>query len=222
MEPLDEDFDEVSDDLRDAELILLLRAGREDAFADLVDRYYDTMLRVARMYVATKEAAEDVVQDTFLGIVQGIDRFEGRSSLRTWIFRILVNRARTRGEREHRTQPFSSFQSGAGDDGPSVDPDRFVHEGRWSGFWASPPPDRMLPEAQLLASEMGDRLMAAIAELPDVQRTVITLRDVRGLTSAEVCGLLDLTEGNQRVVLHRARTKIRTSLERYFSTSAGV
>lgn len=199
----------------DARLVAALRAGDEQAFGGLVDRYYGVMLRVARDYVATKEAAEDVVQETFLGVIQGIDRFEGRSSLRTWMFRILVNRARTRGEREGRTRPFSSFASGLDDDEPAVDPDRFVPDGRWAGFWSTPPSAEHLPDAKVLAVELGDHLTQAIETLPPAQRTVLELRDVRGFSSAEVCELLDISEANQRVLLHRARSKTRAVLERY-------
>jgi RNA polymerase sigma-70 factor (ECF subfamily) len=181
------------------------------------------MLRVARDYVATREAAEDVVQETFLGVIQGIDRFEGRSSLRTWMFRILVNRARTRGEREGRTRPFSSLVSSELEtDEPAVDPDRFQAHGRWAGFWSAPPSASHQPEANVLAAEIGERMLGAIEALPLAQRTVIELRDVRGFTSAEVCELLDISEANQRVLLHRARSKARAILERYLDERAAV
>jgi RNA polymerase sigma-70 factor (ECF subfamily) len=199
----------------DDALVLALRAGDEQAFEMLIDRYYGTMLRVARMHVSTTEAAEDVVQETFLGVIQGIDRFEGRSSLRTWMFRILVNRAKTRGEREGRSRPFSSLEADLETGQPSVDPDRFDPDGRWAGFWATPPAATPLPEARVLAAEAGDRVAAAIESLPDTQRTVIVLRDVEGLSALEVCDLLGLSEGNQRVLLHRARTKVRATLEQY-------
>jgi RNA polymerase sigma-70 factor, ECF subfamily len=203
-------------------LVVALRAGDELAFASLVDRYYTTMLRVARMYVATKEAAEDVVQDTFLGVIRGIDRFEARSSLRTWMFRILVNRAKTRGEREGRTRPFSSFAAELEADEPSVDPERFIADGRWAGFWGAPPSAEHLPEARTLAAEAGSLVLAAIERLPEAQRLVITLRDVKGLTAAEVCELMDITEVNQRVLLHRARSKTRAMLEAYLGERAEV
>jgi RNA polymerase sigma-70 factor (ECF subfamily) len=212
----------VDEDGPDATLVAALRAGDEAAFSSLIDRYYDTMLRVARMHVATREAAEDVVQETFLGVVQGIDRFEARSSLRTWMFRILVNRARTRGERESRTRPFSSIASELETDEPSVEPDRFVAEGRWAGFWSAPPSAHHHPEAHVLASEVGDHLMAAIDGLPPAQRMVITLRDVQGLTSIEVCDLMAISEANQRVLLHRARSKTRAVLERYLDERVEV
>lgn len=202
-------------------MVLALRAGDERAFEMLIDRYYATMLRVARMHVSTREAAEDVVQEVFLGVIQGIDRFEGRSSLRTWMFRILVNRAKTRGEREARTRPFSSFEADMETGQPSVDPDRFTPDGRWAGFWGTPPASH-LPEARTLAAEAGDRLAAAIGSLPDAQRAVITLRDVEGFSALEVCDFLDLSEGNQRVLLHRARSKVRTALEDYLDDRVEV
>ena len=198
--------------LDDEALLSRLRAGDEVAFAMLVDRYHASLLRVARTYVSTRESAEDVVQETFLGVVKGIDRFEGRSSVKTWMFRILVNRAQTRGERDGRTRPFSDLS----DDGaPTVDPDRFEKGGRWVGSWSSPPSHDAMPEARVLADELGARLREVIDSLPDVQRTVLELRDVQGLSAAEVCELLDITEANQRVLLHRARGRARALLEDY-------
>jgi len=194
--------------------VAALRAGDDAAFGALVDRYYVVMQRVARQYVATREAAEDVVQETFLGVIQGIGRFEGRSSLKTWMFRILVNRARTRGEREGRTRPFSALALGLDVDEPAVDPDRFASEGRWAGYWSAPPAAHELPEASVLAAELGGELRAVLEKLPPAQRTVLELRDVQGLSAAEVCELLDLSEANQRVLLHRARSRARAALER--------
>jgi RNA polymerase sigma-70 factor, ECF subfamily len=210
-------------DAHEAALLADLRAGKEDAFASLIDRYYDAMIRVARLHVATKEAAEDVVQETFLGVIRGIDRFEGRSSLKTWIFRILVNRAKTRGERESRTRPFSSMIGELSVHDPAVDPTRFLDAGRWRGYWQAPPSAEQLPEAHALATEVGDDLLAVIAALPSNQRLVITLRDVQGFSSAEVCELLAISEANQRVLLHRARSKARAALEhRLDEIRAGV
>lgn len=197
-------------------MIARLRAGDEAAFTALVDRYWGSMLHVARGFVATREAAEDVVQETFLAVVTGLDRFEGRATLSTWMFRILVNRAKTRGEREGRTRPFSSLAADD-PDGPTVDPDRFVRDGHWAGFWETPPPDVSLPEAGVLAVEMGERLREAIAGLPEAQRTVVELRDVAGLDADEVCALLGITEGNQRVLLHRGRAKVRAAVEDYLA-----
>jgi RNA polymerase sigma-70 factor (ECF subfamily) len=194
----------------DATLVAALRAGDDAAFAELVDRYTPTMLRVARQFVATHEAAEDVVQETFLGVIRGIGAFEGRSTLRTWIFHILANRARTRGEREGRSRPFSSLVL---EDEPAVDPDRFVSEGVMAGMWASPPALAPLPEAHVLAGELGEQLRAAMERLPPAQRVVLDLRDVQGFSSSEVCELLAVTEANQRVLLHRARSRMRAVLE---------
>jgi RNA polymerase sigma-70 factor (ECF subfamily) len=207
---------------RERTLVAALRAGDEAAFGELVDRYYGVMLRVARQHVATKEAAEDVVQETFLGVIQGIDRFEGRSSLRTWMFRILVNRAKTRGEREGRARPFSSLVMGAEAEEPAVDPDRFLTDGRWAGFWSAPPSTEHLPDVGVLVAELGARLAEALGTLPAAQRTVLELRDVQGFSAADVCDLLEISEVNQRVLLHRARCKARTLLESYLDERAGV
>jgi RNA polymerase sigma-70 factor (ECF subfamily) len=201
-------------DAADAELVERARAGDEEAFATLVRRYSPALMRLARMYVATAAVAEDVVQETWLGVLKGLERFEGRASFRTWLFRILVNRAKTRGVREHRSIPFASL-SGAGEedrDEPSVDPARFVEE----GAWASPPrrwEDQ--PEAALESAEARRIVQEAIDLLPERQRIVITLRDLEGLSSDEVRNALDLSETNQRVLLHRARTKVRQALENW-------
>jgi RNA polymerase sigma-70 factor (ECF subfamily) len=176
------------------------------------------MARVARAYVATNEAAEDVVQETWLGVIRGLDGFEERSSLKTWIFRILVNRARTRGERESRSRPFASLDA---DDQPAVDPDRFNEHGRFAGYWSSPPNARSIPEDAVLLAELGQQLQAVLDGLPATQRVVITLRDVHGLSSAEVCDLLGVSEGNQRVLLHRARSRARAALERLGTPADG-
>jgi RNA polymerase sigma-70 factor (ECF subfamily) len=203
----------------DRELVGALRAGDETAFGSLIDRYFAPMLSVARAYVATREAAEDVVQETWMGVIEGIDRFEGRCSLKTWMYRILVNRARTRGERESRTRPFSSLER---DNEPVVDPARFVPAGhRWGGMWATPP-SRNFPEEQTLAGETRGILQSVLEELPANQRTVLSLRDLQDLTSEEVCELLNISEGNQRVLLHRARAKARNALERYFDEPVEV
>jgi len=200
----------------DAGLVRLLRSGDEEAFAALVDRYGPSMLRLAMMYVSSRAVAEEVVQESWLAVLTGIDRFEERSSLKTWMFRILTNKAKTRAEREGRTVPFSSI--GDPDDGePAVDPDRFADTGvPGRGPWATPPRalDR-IPEERLLAREAQQRIVAAIQALPESQRAVITLRDVDGLSAEETCDVLGLTEGNQRVLLHRARSKVRSEFERY-------
>jgi RNA polymerase sigma-70 factor (ECF subfamily) len=203
----------------DAELLTRLRAGDEDAFMTLVDKYGSLMLRIALGHVRSRAVAEDVVQEAWLGVLQGLDRFEGRSSLKTWILRIVTNRARTRGEREARSVPLSSLAPADDEDGPVVDPDRFLPADHpaFPGAWAIPPHSwARLPEERLLAAETLEHVRAAIAKLPPRQREVIELRDVEGWEPEEVSAALDLTPGNQRVLLHRARSKVRAELERYF------
>jgi RNA polymerase sigma-70 factor (ECF subfamily) len=194
-------------------LVAALRAGDEAAFMRIVDRFGPSMLRVARTFVSSRAVAEEVVQETWLGVLKGIDRFEGRSSLKTWIFRILANVARTRGERESRSVPFSSL-AGDGDGEPAVDPSKFGPEGMWLA-----PPDAWddVPEDRLLARETLGEIEAAIAELPPAQRAVITLRDVDGWPADQVCNVLDISETNQRVLLHRARAKVRRALAAHLS-----
>jgi RNA polymerase sigma-70 factor (ECF subfamily) len=201
-------------------LVERLRAGDEEAFMDLVVNWSPSMLRVARMYVPSQAVAEDVVQETWLGVLNGIDRFEGRSSLRTWVFSILVNRARTRGERERRTVPFAALgRDSESEDGFSaVDADRFVGSGNEIGSWASPPVRWWEePERALDSSEAVQRIEGEIEKLPEMQRLVITMRDVDGLSSEEVRSALEISETNQRVLLHRARAKVRAALEDYYA-----
>jgi RNA polymerase sigma-70 factor (ECF subfamily) len=205
----------VAADPEELRLVESLRRGDEAAFMALVRRHGPQMLRVARMYVGSDAAAEDVVQETWLGVIQGLDRFEERSSLKTWIFRILVNRARTRGERESRTRPFSSLDAEAEGLEPAVDPGRFDAHGRFAGYWSAPPDAGSVPEDAVMLTELGQQLIGVLDGLPPAQRTVITLRDVHGLSSAEVCDLLGLSEVNQRVLLHRARSRARAALERF-------
>lgn len=211
-------------DAEEQRLIARLRAHDEDAFMELVDRYGASLLRVALLFVSTRAVAEEVVQETWLGVLAGIDRFEGRSSLKTWIFRILTNRAKTRAVRESRSIPFSSLaQAELGDDEPSVDPDRFLPSDhpRWPGHWASAPQSwAELPEQRLLGAETRSVISEAIDMLPPVQRAVISLRDVEGWGSDEVRQALDLSEGNQRVLLHRARSKVRAALDEYLAEAA--
>jgi RNA polymerase sigma-70 factor (ECF subfamily) len=194
----------------DAQLLERLRAGDEDAFMTLVEKYGPAMLRIARSHVRTRAAAEDVVQEAWLGVLQGLERFEGRSSLKTWILRITANRARTRGEREARSVPLSSLEP-ADDDGPSVSPDRFAA----NGAWAAPP--EPWPEERLLAAETLEQVERAIGMLPPRQQEVIVLRDIEGWEPEEVAEALDLTPGNERVLLHRARSKVRAALEEYLA-----
>lgn len=204
---------------RDAPLLAALRAGDEHAFATLVTRYHASLKRVARAYVSTDAVAEEIVQDTWLAVIAGIDRFQERASIKTWLFHILANKAKTRGKRERRIVPFASIARA--DDEPTVSPDRFQRENdAWPGHWAVPPRPWEDPERRLQSLEARDRLRAAIGALPDTQQAVLTLRDVEGLDAQEVCELLDLSPGNQRVILHRARARVRTELERYFEETA--
>jgi len=190
----------------DDALLPRLRAGDEQAFEALVARHDGALRRVARSYVHTAAAVDDVVQETWLGVIRGIDSFEGRASLRTWIFRILVNRARTRAAREARSLPFSALEH---DDRPAVDPAAFSADGRWT---SAPPRLEGEPETGLLSAELRTHLLEAVDGLSRDQRAVITLRDLVGMSAPEVCDLLELSEGNQRVLLHRARSRVRAAL----------
>jgi RNA polymerase sigma-70 factor (ECF subfamily) len=183
-----------------------LRGGDEQAFEVLVARHDGAMRRVARTFVRTDASAADVVQETWLGVVRGLDTFEGRSSLATWIFRILVNTARTRATRDARNLPFSALES---DDRPAVEPGAFAADGRWTSAPTRLDAD---PETGLLSGELREHLLRAVDALSADQRAVITLRDLAGLSGPEVCDLLDLTDVNQRVLLHRARARVRTAL----------
>ena len=200
----------------DQELVARLRAGDEAAFAELVDLYDAPLRRLALSFVKTPSAADDVVQETWEGVIKGIDRFEARSSLKTWIFRILVNRARTRGVKDSRMLPFSSL--GDEDVGPSVPPSSFDERGMWRNRPAELASD---PDHALLAGELRSQLAAAVDELPARQRAVITLRDIVGLPADEVASLLEISDGNQRLLLHRARTRVRAALAGYVSEEAG-
>jgi RNA polymerase sigma-70 factor (ECF subfamily) len=187
-------------------LLERLRAGDEHAFEELVARHDGALRRVARTFVRTDAAADDVVQETWLGVVRGLDGFEGRSSLRTWIFGILVNTARTRATRDARNVPFSALES---DDSPAVEPAAFGADGRWTSAPARLDAD---PETGLLAGELREHLLRAVEGLSPDQRAVIMLRDLAGLTGPEVSDLLDVSDVNQRVLLHRARTRVRAEL----------
>jgi RNA polymerase sigma-70 factor, ECF subfamily len=193
----------------DARLVERLRAGDESAFAELVRTHHSSLLRVARLFVPTAALAEDVVGETWLGVVKGIDRFEGRSSLKTWIFRILTNIAKTRGQRESRSLPFSSLEDADGTFEPAVESGRFTPV----GHWADPP--RAWPEERLISRETLEVIEDAIESLPPAQRAVISLRDVEGWDAEEVRNALELSETNQRVLLHRARAKVRRALDGY-------
>jgi RNA polymerase sigma-70 factor (ECF subfamily) len=198
----------------DLELVERLRRGDESAFAALTDSYSAMLLRVARMYVSTDAVAQEVVQETWLGVLNGIERFESRSSLKTWIFRILTNIAKTHGVRESRSIPFSSAAN-PGEDA-SVAAERFLPAGSdQPGAWAIGPKRWETPEASLLAGETREVILEAIERLSPAQREVITLRDLEGWSSQEVCNALEITETNQRVLLHRARSGVRGAIERH-------
>jgi RNA polymerase sigma-70 factor (ECF subfamily) len=198
----------------EAALIARLRSGDESAFRALIEMYHAMLVRVARMYVSTQAVAEEVAQETWLAVLQGIDRFEGRSSLKTWLFRILTNRAKTRGIREGRSLPFSALEP----DEPAVEADRFHGaDHAWPGHWAAAPTG--FPEERLLAGETREVIERAVEALPPTQRAVISLRDIEGWDAEEVCNALTLSETNQRVLLHRARSAVRAALEQYLEES---
>jgi RNA polymerase sigma-70 factor (ECF subfamily) len=205
---------------RDVPLLAALRAGDEQAFATLVTRHHASLKRVARAYVSTDAVAEEVVQETWLAAIAGLDRFEQRASIKTWLFHILANKAKTRGTRERRSVPFASLAR-ADDHDPAVAPERFQRDGdAWPGHWATPPRPWENPERRLASLEARAVLRAAIGALPATQQAVLTLRDVEGLEAEEVCALLNVSAGNQRVILHRARARVRNELERYFEETA--
>jgi RNA polymerase sigma-70 factor (ECF subfamily) len=211
--PGDERPEGTGDD--DAALVGRLRSGDEATFRALVRSQHRALLRVAMAFVESQAAAEEIVQDTWLAVIAGLDAFEGRSSLRTWIGRILVNRAKTRGVRDRRSVPFSALSDD--EDGP-VEQERFAP----SGFWCDPPvrvrfPPDDAPEALLLRKEARAHIERELEALPAAQRTVVTLRDLEDWSSEEVCNVLEVSETNQRVLLHRGRTRLRASLERYYS-----
>lgn len=195
----------------DAALVARLRAGDRAAFAALVKRDSGPLLRVARSLVRDPASAEELVQETWLAVLTGLGAFEGRSSLRTWLFRILVNKARTRTVRDGRTASFSSLAGPADGDGGAVDPERFDADGAWRdppSTWSEENPERLAMGAETRAA-----IEDAIAALPPNQRAVMTLRDVEGLETDEICNLLSISVTNQRVLLHRARARVRAALE---------
>jgi RNA polymerase sigma-70 factor, ECF subfamily len=189
----------------DEAVIQLLRSGDEHAFTELVERYHTRLIRFALTFVTTAAAAEDVAQDTWAAVIAGLNRFEGRSSLQTWIFQICANRARTHGGREHRTVPLAL-------DEPAVETSRF----NGSGAWSSPPEPWPSVDDRLDAEALAPLVRTVIDQLPEVQRQVVTLRDVEGLTAQEACEVLSISEANQRVLLHRGRARVRSELERGF------
>ncbi|GAB2600027.1 RNA polymerase sigma factor [Kribbella endophytica] len=198
----------------DEVLVRRLCERDESAFALVLDRWSGGMLRLARSYVSTEASAAEVVQETWLAVIEGIDRFEGRSSLRTWVYRILTNTARRRGSREHRMLPSEELAT----EQATVDPRRFQSADQpFPGHWWEPPPVWPEPERGVLTDEVRMLLVAALEELPERQRVVIALRDAEGWPADEVCALLDLTAANQRVLLHRARAFVRAKLETYYT-----
>ncbi len=202
------------------QLVQSLQAGDEAVFAAMVERYHPSLVRLALSFVREQSVAEEVAQETWLAVLQGIGRFEQRSSFQTWLFRILTNRAKTRGVREARSVPVSSLMSDDASDESSVDPERFrpPDASQWPGGWADPPRSwGENPEQRLLAAETRRLILDVIAGLPTGQRAVITLRDIEGLSAEEVCNVLELTDTNQRVMLHRARSKVRQALEDYMA-----
>jgi RNA polymerase sigma-70 factor, ECF subfamily len=223
LHPPDEATAAVHEPVLDEQhLIQRLRDGDEQAFVRLLDRYHASLVRLAAVYVRDRADAEEVAQETWLGVLSGINRFEGRSSLKTWIFHILVNRARTRAHRSGRTVSLDALEEG--DTWAAVEPGRFLgpDHPRWPGHWASPPVSwGEGPEQRLLAKETLGRVRDAIGRLPPMQGQVLTLRDVQGWSAEEVCQALEISPENQRVLLHRARSKVRQVLERYLRAGDG-
>jgi RNA polymerase sigma-70 factor (ECF subfamily) len=203
-----------------SDLVTRLRSGDEAAFEELIAMHQSAMLRVAMIYVTDLQVAEEVVQDTWLGVLRGLDRFEARSSLKTWIFSILINRAKTKAQREGRYVALESSEEG--DYEPSVDPERFfpnTHPD--AGDWVTLPASwEGIPEDHFESQETLAHIQRAIDALPPTQREVITLRDIEHWSSQQVCNILGLTESNQRVLLHRARSKVRQYLENYLNIAA--
>jgi RNA polymerase sigma-70 factor (ECF subfamily) len=218
LQPQDSIFLGASAD--DWRLVEKLRAGDEEAFMALVQQYQNMLTRLALMYVSNREVAHEVVQETWLGVLQSIHRFEGRASLKTWLYRILTNCAKKRGVREDRYVPLATFADDESDDAPTVEPARFhaATHPQWPYHWATPPQDwDGSVEKRLLSQEAHELIQQTIKTLPDQQRAVITLRDIEGWSAAEVCNSLGISETNQRVLLHRARARVRRVLENYFA-----
>jgi RNA polymerase sigma-70 factor, ECF subfamily len=203
------------------QLVQALRAGDESTFTALVDVYGPSMLRVASAYVPNREVAEEVVQDAWVALLEGLNRFEGRARLQTWLFRVLINIAKTRGRRERRCTPFSSLTDE--DYGPTVDPARFLaaDHPELAGHWARPPQTwSTSPEQRAVSAEALRHLREGLDHLPARQRVVVALRDVVGLSAAEVCATLDITAANQRVLLHRGRARLRGVLDESYAVRA--
>jgi RNA polymerase sigma-70 factor, ECF subfamily len=200
-------------------LLAALRQGDETAFTVLVDRYHTGMVRLAQTFVASQATAEDVAQDAWLGVLRGVPSFEGRSSLKTWIYRILINRAKTRGQRDSRLLPFTSHTSATLPDEDDTDSmDLLFARAESGGHWLSAPRSwQDLPEERFLSHETRAMIDEAIRMLPETQQRVIRLRDIEGLSSADVCNMLEISETNQRVLLHRARERVRHALAAYLT-----
>ena len=198
-------------------LLTRLRKGDEGAFDELVNKHHGAMIRMVMGYVADREVAEEVVQDTWMAVIESLDRFEGRSSLRTWIFGILIHKAKDRGVREKRHTTFSAFESHDDDNNEAVDPSRFQQTGEWAGHWAFPPHpwDDQTPEKLLASQQAVNAMNRAIEALPPTLKAVLILRDVEGVEVKEVCELLTITESNLYVRLHRARERVRVAVETY-------
>jgi RNA polymerase sigma-70 factor (ECF subfamily) len=208
--------------LPDERVVAALRAGDERVFVELVRAHHALLHRTAMTYVSSRAVAEEVVQETWLAVLQDLERFEGRSSLRTWIFRIAANIGRTRAARERRSRPFSSMPGRAHDDaGSALDPESFLSADHpaWPGHWARRPVPWETPEERLLSRETRAVIRAAVERLPPSQRLVVTLRDIEGWSAEEACDALELTAANQRVLLHRARSKVRAALERHLGAA---
>lgn len=211
----------VSPEPEEQQLLAALRAGDEEAFMALVERYHAAMIRLAATYVGSQAAAEDVTQETWVRALRSLAQFEGRSSLKTWLFRILTNTAITHAKRDGRTIPFSDLEHpSSNDDEPAVEPERFLPVPGGGGQWAVDPAAWRAEtlENQVTRRELLTRIQAAIDALPPTQRAVITLHDVEGWGSKDICNILDITETNQRVLLHRARSKVRRAVERYLDS----
>jgi RNA polymerase sigma-70 factor (ECF subfamily) len=204
-----------SDAGTDAELVERLRAGEEDAFRTLLRRHHRAMVRVIAAVVRRPAVAEEIAQEAWINVMRGLSGFDGRGSLKGWIFRIAVNAAKARVAREAREIPASSLGDDDDSAEPVVDPSRFQDEGRWVGHWSAPPAPWQ-PDERLLSAETRALISRAIDELPPLQRQVITLRDTQDLDADEVCSILGITDANQRVLLHRARSKVRQALELHF------
>jgi len=198
-------------------LIARLRKGDEGAFDELVNKHHGALIRMAMSHVADREVAEEVVQDTWMAVIESLNRFEGRSSLRTWIFGILIHKAKDRGAREKRHTTFSAFESFDDENEEAIDPSRFRQSGDWAGHWAFPPQpwDDQTPEKLLASQQAVNAMQRAIDALPATLKDVLILRDVEGAEGKEVCDLLKITETNLYVRLHRARERVRQAVESY-------